>query len=83
MGIVVTPHAQGMVRITTGAGLQIMIGTTVQRASGILDMDWDVLGPVLRECTATTGVTEPLEDGTTAQTDVNCIYLLIYMLYIL
>merc|ERR1719438_209552 len=33
-------------------------------------MGWAVPGLVLRRDRATTGVTEPLEDGTTAQTDV-------------
>merc|ERR1712227_1093900 len=33
-------------------------------------MGWAVPGPVLRRDRATTGVTEPLEDGTTAQTGV-------------
>merc|ERR1719367_78890 len=33
-------------------------------------MGWAVPGHVLRRDRATTGVTEPLEDGTTAQTGV-------------
>jgi len=70
MRIVVTPLAKKQAKTTTGAGPATVIGTTALPASGRQDMGWAVPGPVLRRDRATTGVTEPLEDGTTAQTDV-------------
>ena len=70
MGIVVTPLAKKQARTTTGAGLATMIGTIALRTIGTQDMGWAVPGNVLRRDRATTGVTEPLEDGTTAQTGV-------------
>ena len=65
-----TPLAKKQAKTTTGAGPATVIGTTALPASGRQDMGWAVPGPVLRRDRDTIGVTEPLEDGTTAQTGV-------------